>query len=330
MSRFPFAFWRPIGGGGPSAPTLISSDYPVFDSAGGDQLILTLNAVTGTPTVDFDDGSSHAGTVTGSTGTTVTVTIPAGLTPGDVDVTVTDDNGTSNALTLEAFNLAGESGYTAGWGDNSFTGSPWVRNIGVSGLNMAEATNPPGTLALPRNGNAANFDGSNDQLNTTNAAGSRWGDIVSTAGTVIVLAMTDTAAANDATFANNPAMIYSGQSGNQIGIVHTSTGARAGVGTGGNFVQTAAVAASTGVWNSYEHRWTNSGNLSFSANGGTPATVSVGAATFATNTIRLGRTGGAGSLYWDGQIAAVRIYNVEKTSTTIAKIVGCLRCRYGI
>lgn len=82
------------------APTLISLNFTVADTLGGDSIIATLDSVAGTPTVTVGGTSA---TVTASDSTTVTFTMPA-KSAGNHDVVVTTDDGASNAISIEAFN----------------------------------------------------------------------------------------------------------------------------------------------------------------------------------------------------------------------------------
>lgn len=238
------------GGGGTPAPVLTSRNYDTFFAAGGDSITLTGTDLGSASSCDVN-GSPV--TITANDATSLTFTTPA-IAAGSYNVTVTTAGGTSNALTVEAYDLTSVS-WTARY-EASYSGSPWVPVAGTAG-NLSEATNPATVGAAVNGFTPADFDGVDDLLSGANGSSFVAGG-AGTSSTILALVYVDAVAAD--AVAGSPQLnegIIALNGAGFVGIGISVAGSRPFV-NDGTYKQTtpASVACSTGAWHMIWMRWT--------------------------------------------------------------------------
>lgn len=154
----------------------------------------------------------------------------------------------------------------AGFWRANYAASPWLgiaTDGNTLGRNLTEATNPPTTGAAQNGYTPALFDGTNDlltaDLTATDYVGAK-------SVTIHAVVWIDTAPAPTAFTFDNPCIVVAQFSG-IIGLGVATNGVRFGVYTTGPYVETAAVACSTGAWHRVQARY-NGANVSVRVDGG--------------------------------------------------------------
>lgn len=301
------------------APVLVSLNYDTFDNAGGDSI-----TITGT-----DLGSALAvwvgpalATITANTPTTVTFTTPS-LPAGTYDVTVVVSSFASNALTIEAYDLAGNS--FSAWHRAPYAGSPFssTASAGTSGAaaDLSEATNPP-SVGTAVNGYAPmDFDGVNDVL-----SGNASSNYVTTgAGTLIAFVYIDTVASDTGLARTNRGVV--GQANVFFGMNVSTSGLRSSAFDTAHR-ECGPTACSTGAWHLLMMRW-NGSVLEQSVDVGTAASVAcTGPSTLVAN-FRVGVSGG-GTAFFDGRYLEIAAAKTYTGNTELTKIHKCFKCRYAL
>lgn len=303
-------------------PVLVSRSYDVFDKAGGDSITLTGTDLDSATSVDVGGTSA---TITGNTSTTVTFTTPS-VSAGAKDVTVTTSGGTSNALSIEAYDLAGLA--FSGWWRAPYSGSPMTptASAGASGSNgnLTEATNPPATGTAVNGYTPADLDGVNDKLTSVSTATNF---LAAAAGTMLAFVNLDTVAANSAS-ANLNAAILCNTNGSGYAILGVSASGLRGAVFDTQYRQPLAVACTTGAWHLVMLRW-DSSNVEHSVDAGTASGTSCSAlnSNVTLGNIRVGSNAAAG-VFVDGKILELATAKVAIADSDLTKINTCFRCRY--
>ena len=322
MSLLSHAWLFARGGASTPAPVLVSVDYDVFDTAGGDTI-----TITGT---DLDSAISctvngSSATITSNTDTTLTFTTPS-ISAGTYDVEVTTAGGTSNTLSIEAFDISALT--PSLWCRAPYSGSPWA-SADASSLNLHHAT--PGTVGSAVNGFApVDFNGTNQQLVSYNTAASATVNASSivTTGAGTLLAFANVRTANAFGTVQGQKGILTRQASNGFGMTFSSDGLRAYVYDGATKEPGSAIAFSTGAWHLFAMRWDGS-NMYQSVDAGSETSVATTGPTTLNTPLVAGRGHtNTSSFYADALALEVLAFASTLSTTDIDKINTVMRCRY--
>jgi hypothetical protein len=259
--RAPFAFIKKAG----SAPTITSLNYSQGDVAGGGQSIIA----TGTNLLGATSASfgGTAATVTGSTSTTATITLPA-KAAGVTTVTVTTPSGTSGTLAFEFWSPASLA--LSLWCRGSYTGAPWAGNASAgasTGRTLATDGADPTTGTAVGGFTPASSNGTKKLKSSVTLS-----TLLPGAGyEIFALFKATSAAAPTAAPYTDPQIVGENTDGD-VGIAFTTSGVSAFHFDGGGYQATTPIARATGLW-TLANAFYNGTQISCALNGGTPQTV---------------------------------------------------------
>lgn len=302
-----------------AAPVLLSLNYDQGDTAGGGAPIVA----TG---LDFTGGVPHidgvaVGVFTVDSPTQITFTLPPHAADV-VDITIVGPGGASNALAFEYWDPTQLTSFARKW-SASYSGAPWV---GSGGNNLASiGASDPAVGAAVNGYTPADFDGTNDQLesiNTANFVGSgNYG--------VFTLVYVDSAAPTAANLYDNEA-IWQHYSGNGGICVRDNGGTPQAVSwhhDGIGFIP-APVTMALGAWQLILGTY-NGTNIQTTVNatGGTPVAVAAGYTSH--NNFRVGGSSFA-TAQFDGKMLELFSMKANPTAGEKTKALKYCRQRYAL
>ncbi len=211
----------------------------------------------------------------------------------------------------------------SGWWRADFAGAPWVANASA-GDSLAngdlEANNGTVNVGTAQNGHApADFDGTSDLRNLQDSSLL----ITTTAGTFVVLAKFDTAAAPSGNTYDDPAVIY--ESTADMGLTYTTSGFTGFVYDGA--YQSKSVAAATGAYHLVMMRW-DGVNLGMTIDSSAEVTQACGALIGITGFTTVGLGYGGGRI--DGRILELMVSPVTLTPANYAAIKSYVNTVYNL
>lgn len=214
------------------------------------------------------------------------------------------------------------------WNRGSYSGSPWAgtASAGASGSNsLTEATNPPGTAPI-WGFTAANFDGTNDTLNTGAALSTYY---TTTAQYGWALVQLDAINTNDANWGLNDAIIMSNGT-LQWGIILRNASGTLTVEhkaeTGSTRTASTSIALSTPQLVQWTHNGTNirirvNRNSWASGTGGTLTSLAAAGAV---------GSGGAGGQFMDGILQEIAFTESTLSDANFDTVCNYVEQRYAI
>lgn len=303
------------------APTAASLNHTIADNLGGDTIVATGTGLSGaTCTV-----GGVTATVSSTTSTTVTFTVPAGLTTGNKNVVFTTSGGSTSPLTLELWNPGLESGTTL------FAEAPNYVVVGGTGTwtvrvgsNIVESSTEP-----PASGGAPDFSSHRFSIGNLNSFWSL-GSSGTQAGTFACVIDPDAVGGTvNNTQPFNELSIWGNGGVGAKGASLTTAGFRVFIHNG--TYRGIAVPVSTGVRSACLGRWSDNTSVDNQVNGGSFTTDSLTVpSTGHLGVIYLGSAWGGGSPYFDGRMYAVYFSNTKVSDTFADKFYRWSKCRHGV
>jgi hypothetical protein len=309
-------FWAAMAGA--PAPVLVSLDFDLADTDGGDTIV-----ITGT---DLDSASSvtvggTSATITGNTSTTVAFTMPA-KSSGSHNVQVTTPGGVSNTLAIEAWSPLTETSCTflCERPDYSSGTGTWSTRLGTA---LNDAGTPPSA-----SGGAPIFAGADNSY----LDGDVHADMVPTTGgsMAVVSDSTNTNTLTPSTPYLNPTLLVNETNGT-LGLAYGDvSGTRGWMGHvyDGTAYRTLHVAATISQYNTAILRFDNT-SLDVRVNGGAfSTTATTGLWGFSGGNLRVG--GGYNGLEdFRGTPRAIALFDVKISDAVATKLWKWGKCRHG-
>jgi len=206
---------------------------------------------------------------------------------------------------------------------SEYNGAPWAAEYG-SGLN--ELTNPPPVSAAVNGYTGADFDGTNDRLDTGDDFS---GYVTATAGTILVLFNADTGATPSASAYDDPSLVSDLLNCFNLGF--TSSGLGLAFYDGVGWIEPTKVTCSTGALHVAMCRW-NASTVEISVDGGTPSSIahagSLAIVSSAGYHFTVGHAEISASTFFDGKVYEVWAFNKRLTDTDIANYMTYVAARY--
>lgn len=223
--------------------------------------------------------------------------------------------------------------YLSGWWRAPYNGKPWWGNnsLGVSGPNnpLTESFPTPSVGASLNGYTVADYDGVDDEIGTaTGPARQMTFFLTTTSGTIICLFNADTADADDpiTTWAN-PSLCGMEAGGGGVTLAYSSAGARAGIFTGGAWVNL-SVAASTGSWHVAMMKW-GGGTMYLRVDSGSWSSIAAGAITDLASYMISG-INQSGAVFYDGSVAEIMMSQNALSDSECDGIKAYMNARYGL